>query len=247
MERIGKMTSERIGVQIVQRADVVQGAGSFMAAHLSLLIDAEIHIHHGHAVSIAARVDARHVLSAFRGHFLHVAGVVMSIENEIKTLHILSRLPCGILLVVVSHDAFIHARMQQANHEVRILFLSHNLHPSFGTLTDVLKTQSLPDFLWNPVGNGRGDETNHSNLQSLAVKHLVRLKIRFARLYVDGIRSQDREAALLYVFVKDVPAHLDVVVANHRHIITDVVADVSHPVTRVLTMRVEIISGGFSL
>ena len=62
--------------------------------------------------------------------------------------------------------------------------------------------------------------------------------------YNAGLKTLSLPELMKYYLAK---VDLDVVVANHRHIITDVVADVSHPVTRVLTMRVEIISGGFSL
>ena len=79
MKWVCKMTAERIGVLVVQRTNIVEGTQRFMTGHLALFVYAEIHVNNGYTVSITAGVDARNVTSTLRGHFLHVARMVMPI------------------------------------------------------------------------------------------------------------------------------------------------------------------------
>ena len=76
--------------------------------------------------------------------------------------------------------------------------------------------------------NGGCDETYDCDFQSLAEKHLVWLEVWLARFHVDGVCCKNGEVAFFHILVVYGVPHFDVVVANHRHIVADIVADVSH-------------------
>ena len=157
----------------------------------------------------------------------------MTKEDDVESGHLTGNGSCGVLLVSVGNDATILARVEQTENQVRALHLLEVFHPFLGTTGHLLKFHTFPHIVCQPVGNGRCEHADDSNLHAVDVMDGVGLKacvdiIGMGRTVGTGfhnIRTKQRTAHLTNPFVVNFMSRLDVVVAYGLSIVLHVVDD----------------------
>lgn len=64
--------------------------------------------------------------------------------------------------------------MEQADHQIRVLFFTDNLHPFACRLFHIVETQSFPQIFGEPCRDGRGNHSQYHDLHAITFQHFVR-------------------------------------------------------------------------
>ena len=104
--------------------------------------------------------------------------MIVAEEYEVEARHLTRHFLRGILLVGGCCDASRLSRMEQSDDDICFLFLFHDLHPLLGCGDHLVETQSAPDILREPVGDGRCDHAENGDAASVALDDRVRLQVR---------------------------------------------------------------------
>ena len=158
------------------------------AAHLSIF-QFQSHIDVGQNNSVACRIDDQHRITCHIHHFLTFARMIVPHQYNVKTGDILCHIQRSVFVILAGHFESLLSCMEQADHQVRILFFTDDLHPFACSLLHVVETQSLPQILREPCGDGRGDHSKDYDFHSVTFHDLIRRKMRFSGRCIDDISS----------------------------------------------------------
>ena len=122
--------------------------------------------------------------------------MVVPKDDGIEAWHLASHLFRSVLRVTVGSDASIDAGMEYTDNDVRLLFFLHVGNPLTGRGLDVNKLQFAPQFARKPVGDGRSEHADESNLHTVALNDFIRRnEIMVCTLY-HNVGAQDREVSI---------------------------------------------------
>ena len=158
------------------------------AAHLSIF-QFQGHIDVGQNNSVACRINDQYRITCHIHHFLTFARMIVSHQYNVKSGDILRHTQRSVFIILAGHFESLLPRMEQADHQVRILFFTDDLHPFVCSLLHVVETQSLPQVLREPCRDSRGDHSKDYDFHSVTFHDLIRRKMRFSGRYIDDISS----------------------------------------------------------
>ena len=207
------------------------------------LLESQRDVRLGYILHKAARVDAQHLLPLAVGNPFVVHLMVMSEEDDVEAGNVLGHRLSGILLILVSLDAVVQSRVEQADYQVRLLLLLDVFHPFACTGRHFLKLHALPRRSVQPIGYGRCQHADDTYLHAVLHVHRVgaqtvvdalRLGVAALRALLHDVGPQQRTAHLANPLVVHLVARLYVVVAHRLRVITHVV---DHPRCQVFVLR----------
>ena len=182
--------------------------------------------------------------------------MVVSEEYDIEAWHLSGHRSSRVLLIFLSDDAPVLARVEQAEYQVRALLLLDILHPFPGTAYHLLKLDSLPYRLVQPVRDSGCQHSDHADLHPVLIVHGVRLQSRIDVLGVGlavlgalfhDVRTEQRAAHLSDPLVIHLVAWLNVVVAHRLRVVAHIVDHAGREVLVVGHHVVRPIHAGLSL
>ena len=198
--------------------------GAFAVGHLppgavELQVNGGLRQRHG----VVGRVEHQHLAAV--GHLVHrvVHTVVVSAENHIEAGHFARHLRRGVLAVVVGHDAALVAAMEKPHYQVGVLVALQKIHPIACALHYRCETQSAPNRLGEPVGNGRCEHTQHSHLHALTVHDGVRHGVGKTGAAVKNVGTERWARHFARPLVVHGVARLHIVVAKRLCIVLHIV------------------------
>ena len=175
-----------------------------------------------------ARVEHIYGFSVGVRQLLGAGAVVMAVVDEVEARDVLGHPFHGVLTSkgMVFRQVLCHglpSRVEQAYHQVGMLFLLDELHPFVGGGFELIETQSRTQSVGYPCDYIGCQQTEHGNLIAIALEHFIRCEIRLACGFVDDIGGQHGHLGLRIHAVEHLATCLDVVVAHACDVVGEIV------------------------
>ena len=173
--------------------------------------------------------------------------MVMAEENEVEARHFFCHLDRGVFIIFGSLDASVFSAMEKADDNIRFLILLKIFHPFAGVCYHVLKFQSAPEILREPVRNGRSNHSQNCHLHAFAVQDEIRLNVWFACRSADDVGTQDWAVEFFYPFVVNRMTRFNIMIPKHLRIKLHVVYHIGSHVPSLSIYIIIIIAGRLTL
>ena len=209
-----------------------------------------------HVSHITRRVDDQHLLARLVGHPFVVNQMVVSEEDDVEAGHLSGHRSRRVLLIVLSDDASVLARVEQAEDQVGALLLLDILHPFLGAAYHLLKLHALPYRLVQPVGDSGRQHADHADLHPVLIVHgvglypridVLRIGLAVLGALLHDVRTEQRTAYLSDPLVIHLVARLDIVVAHGLCVVAHIVDHAGREVLVVGHHVVRPVHAGLSL
>ena len=218
----------------------------FLSVHL-FLVEGEGYFSISHANGVVGRIQANHLLSLCVGNGFVVARMVVTEENQVEARHFFCHLDRGVFIILCSLNASVFSAMEEADDDIRFLIFLKIFHPFAGVCYHILKFQSAPEILREPVWNGRSEHSQDSHLHAFAVQDKVRLDIRLTCRSADDVGTQDWAVEFFYPFVVNRMTRLNIMISKYLRIILHVVYHIGSHVSCLCIYIIIIIAGRLTL
>ena len=200
-----------------------------------------------HANGVVGRIQTNHLLSVCVGYGFVVARMVVAEENQVEARHFFCHLDRGVFIIFGSLDTSVFSAMEKADDDIRFLILLKKFHPFAGVCYHVLKFQSAPEILREPVWNGRSNHSQNSHLHALAIQDKIRLNVWLACRSADDVGTQDWAVEFFYPFVVNRMTRFNIMISKYLRIILQVVYHIGSHVSCLSIYIIIIIAGRLAL
>ena len=163
---------------------------------------------------IVCRVYAKHFFAFDIFDFLVEACVVVAKHDDVEAWNLLSNDTTCIFFIVFRFDAAFTSAVEKSNNNIGVFFLLNDFHPFLCRFHHVVKAQSLPNILCQPVGNSWGEHAQHGNLDAITLDDCIRMRVRLSGLYVNNVARKHGAFHLFYPLVINSMAGFDVMIAD---------------------------------
>ena len=223
-----------------------QGTLDVLALHLSIF-QFQGYIDIGQHNPIAGRIDNQHRVSGNIHHLLTFAGMIVPHQYNIKSRHILRYVERSILVVFARHFESLLSGMKQADHQIRVLFFTDNLHPFARRLLHIVETQSFPQIFGEPCRDGRGNHSQYYDLHAITLQHFIWSQMGLSRRRIYDVGPQYREVTSRDPTVENGTPRFHIMVTHVAGIILHIVHHFRAKMGRYRIYIIIVIGSGLSL
>ena len=219
---------------------------NILALHLSIF-QFQGHIYIRQNNPIAGRIDNQHRVSGNIHHLLTFAGMIVPHQYDIESRHILRYVERSVLVVFARHFESLLSGMEQADHQIRVLFFTDNLHPFACRLFHIIETQSFPQIFREPCRDGRGNHSQYHDLHALTFQHFVRSQMGLSRRCIYDVGTQHWEVTSGDPTVENGTSRFHVMVTHVAGIILHIIHHFRAKMGRHRIYIIIVIGSGLSL
>ena len=221
--------------------------GNVLTNHPPLLVKCEHDVSLNNTLAHAGRPHHHHLSALAILHVMCGKHMVVAIANEVEARHLFGHQFDGILSIFGCDDATVETTVEQSHDKVGLLTLLDYLHPLASRAHHLLKPESRPQLLRQPIGNGRSEQTKDGYLHARTIQDEVWLKVGFARLHINDVCTEYGELTLSNPTVIDLMTRFHIMITDGTTVILHHVHGLSHEVGRLGVDEVIVVGCGLSL